>query len=365
MKRGNGEGSFRQRKPNLWEARISVKDNNGNLVSKSFYGRQKRDAKTKLDAFLIKYKNNEITIKDNVTVKEWCIYFLAEFKYKRVKQATLISYISVCENYIFPILGNKKINTINLLDCQKLINNIPVINSTRTVEITKIFLSLAFDKAVFAQYMKFNPMKGVVMPKHKGQKTTALTSEEQKLLLDKIDTLDKDIDKFLIKFYLSTGLRRAEAIALTWNDIDFNKKTINVNKAVEITNKIGETKSQNGIRIVPFNEFSEKLLTDEYKKRKSKWLFPSPLNVNTYINVDYPTKLFSTIQKEIGLNKSLRELRNTFASNCYNSGIPLEITQQWLGHGDVKVTKDVYTQISNEKMQEESKKLNNIFDNNN
>ncbi|MEG1647118.1 MAG: tyrosine-type recombinase/integrase, partial [Clostridia bacterium] len=56
-------------------------------------------------------------------------------------------------------------------------------------------------------------------------------------------------------------------------------------------------------------------------------------------------------------NHTLRDLRKTFSSNCHEKGISPKVVQKWLGHTNLSMTMNVYTEVSEEFEKEELKKL--------
>ena len=68
--------------------------------------------------------------------------------------------------------------------------------------------------------------------------------------------------------------------------------------------------------------------------------------------------------KKAGIDKDLHfhNLRHLFISNCFNKNIDVKTVSGWVGHSDISVTLNIYTKISEEKMQASSDLINSIFD---
>ena len=92
---------------------------------------------------------------------------------------------------------------------------------------------MIYDYAVVAGVVKYNPVSSIKLPKglHKG-KRVGPTSEEMAAICSHID-VPFGLFPFLL---LCTGLRKSEALALQWSDIDFKVKEISVTKSIDYTN---------------------------------------------------------------------------------------------------------------------------------
>ena len=149
--------------------------------------------------------------------------------------------------------GNKLIKEITSLDIQRFINELGKKGYAKhTIALRKIVASLIFDYAILKDLIKTNPVTVVKIPKN------AVVNKRQ--LPD-----DKDIEKvkqsvdatfgLFAYLILYTGCRRGEALALTYEDIDFEKNTIDINKVIVFENgkpKVyNRAKSKDGIRTIP------------------------------------------------------------------------------------------------------------------
>jgi integrase len=126
-----------------------------------------------------------------------------------------------------------------------------------------------------------------------------------------------------------SGARRDEALALTWDDVNFEQKFLRIG---------GDGNSKNSkARYVDFNSQLEAHLKDMAARRvpDSDWLFPSPQRGET----DRPTKTFResfVIAREKAKLSwvGFHDLRHHFASMAVMSGIDFKTIAEWLGHQD-------------------------------
>ena len=184
-------------------------------------------------------------------------------------------------------------------------------------------LKAAFSYATeVISILKENPFRNVKQLKIEGDNLPGyLTLYDIEKLLSVID--DEDF-KQLVIFYLNTGCRRDEALNLTLDNIDFNRKKI----------KITQTKSGKD-REIPLNEKLLKIL--ERRNREVPFGFKS----------HYVTHKFKEYVRKAGINErfSVHSLRHTFASHLVMNGVDLYTVQKLLGHSSIRVT-EKYAHLS-------------------
>lgn len=175
-------------------------------------------------------------------------------------------------------------------------------------------------------------------------------------------------DYVLFKTLAYTGLRIGELIALTWQDIDFIKGTINVNKTVSIGyhNKViitdGKTESSNRTVTLDKETIQElkhwkqeqvrELLKCGYNAMDKKQLVFSN-RYNTYFDKKTIVVKLKAYSKACNLPKiTPHGLRHTHATLLFESGASIKQVQTRLGHRDASITMDIYTHITKDKRDE-------------
>ena len=208
-----------------------------------------------------------------------------------------------------------------------------------------------------------HPAKGIELPSLEQKPVKAFTLEEQARFFEVAKSYSY-YEAFI--FAVDTGVREGELLALTWDDIDFEKGYVQINKTLVFVkdreNKAGSTyilkvqdstKTKAGIRKIPLTKRCLRMLR-ELKLRniaKSQLVFPS--KNGTFINPRNLLRCFDTICSKAGLEGfNCHTLRHTFATRCFEKGIPVKIVSRWLGHKKVQHTLDIYTHV----MPDEEKK---------
>lgn len=159
----------------------------------------------------------------------------------------------------------------------------------------------------------------------------------------------------MFAFLLQTGLRIGEALALTHEDIDREKKTVSVNKdVVFIAGKRIEQdtpKSAAGVRSVPIPGEALTLISKANGTEKSVFSF-------TY---DYVRSALRRISLSLGFNVSAHILRHTYATRLEEAGVSPKVKQYLLGHSTSRITQDVYTHIQSDFINEKAEQIRSAF----
>jgi integrase len=162
---------------------------------------------------------------------------------------------------------------------------------------------------------------------------------EKSELMDFFSKLIKeDYETYIFAKFLSlTGLRKGEALALTWDD--FDGELLKVDKAFNVVSrKVTTTKTKAGNRTIPLIPAVIKLL--ESLRSNNKEIF-------WFIPKYYVTHKFTAYAKKYELERlTLHTLRHYFTTQCYEAGIPEKVVSLWLGHSKSIVTNQVYTHIN-------------------
>lgn len=160
-------------------------------------------------------------------------------------------------------------------------------------------------------------------------------------------------------FVLYTGCRRGEALALKYEDIDFENNTVSINKVVVF--EYGKpkiyhrAKSKDGVRTIPLLTPLKNVLT-----KKKGYIF----NINSQLlTLSQFNILWRKYKKETGVNLSPHQLRHAFATICFDAGLTPKDASQILGHSKIELTLDVYTHIKQSRTQETANKLNEYLNN--
>lgn len=303
---------------------------------------------------------------------------------KRVKETELTEseYDTFCyrTSYFCERVGNLPLKNINQQLLQPFINSLFEENpatkkqsSKRTIQKYIAALSSVFEYAAENRACEFNPCRYLKVPKQaKTEERRALTATERR----RVEEFNHRAQPAAMLMMYS-GLRRGEATALLWSDIDFENKTITVNKSYDFKNyRLKQPKTKSGTRIVTV---PDKLIAylSEVKRNgiyvlttaKGKMMTNSAWQSlwESYM-VDLNRK-YSVSTKErskadprgqvITIDTfSPHNLRHTFCTIMYEAGIDVLTAKEQMGHSDIKTTLAIYTHLDSQHKRKNVSKLN-------
>ncbi len=399
-KRVNGEGSIRKRKNGSWEATITVSIDpvTHKQKKKSFYGKTRKEAKDKMEAFFEQKGQLEqfaqiITDKlisqnpvpqdstDDIILSEWLEIWHKEYL-SDIKPGTKASYGSIIDNHINPVLGKYQLSKLKAPVIQKFYNQLHDEKGLSPKYIKNIHgvLHSALDKAVEVEYTAKNYSSVCSIPKVITPEIRPLDKEEQEKLFA---ALKGEEFEDLILVDLFTGMRCGELIGLTWDCIDFDRGIIHVKKQLCVPRKRGGggkcywgTLKNGKTRIILPAPFVMDVLR-RHKARQAEQILAAgslwneddlPGLVFTHPNGYHfiqPTiwKEFQKILKKAGLeHHRVHDLRHTFAVNSIKAGDDIKTLQENMGHFSAAFTLDKYGHVVDEMRKASSNRMQKLIE---
>lgn len=309
--------------------------------------------------------------------------------------------IRILESRVLPAIGGLKLNQIkapHLMDIYKQMEAEGL--SPKTIRKTHSVISSVFSLAYDYALIQDNPCGRCRLPKIKDPYDYKILNQEQiHYFIDALNTeyvkkssgyKYKDADGNVCTGYtyrtvsldpmyrvffvlaLNTGARRGELCALTWNDIDFDKKIMHITKSIEYSKTAGlrekGPKSPSSVRDVPLNGECIKMLRMWHSEAMQlslicgcEWKgFTGKDFDSNYVFIQQDNGLLMHIQTpEAKMKKVIRDynelheeeripmirlhdLRHTFATHLISSGADIITVSKLLGHSSPSVTLDIY-----------------------
>ena len=383
-RRDNGSGTLRKRKDGRWQGSVQFGYKpNGKPNIKYVYGKTEAEAKRKLKELIkLSYtEKNEQELFINQTVEEYCNDWLINVQSNILKPSSYDRKELTLEKQVYPLLGKFNMSQITFDDIQFMVNELKKQNlSYSTIKKAYEAINGCFKYAIIKGDINKNPCIGVVLPKnlkHQDGDIKFYTEEQIKLLL-KQSTIKYSNGRYKyrlgygIQFLLYTGLRIGEALALTWQDIDFQNKTVRVNKNLkQVKNRDknnqckykiiiqDSTKTNSGSRIVPLNNKSIEAL-NHIKKFTGQYKYVFSTETGNNVSGRTYDTMFRKIQENCGFKEvyGVHALRHTFASLLFKKGIDVKTVSEILGHKDISVTYNTYIHL----IQEQKVNAMNLLD---
>ena len=353
-------------------------DENKKRKYKTVYGSTQKEANAKAEQIKLSLRKGIDVSSEKDTFKEWGDRLLA-IKSNEVSTAWKNS-INSCYKKLEPIY-DVPIGKLKLIDLQNLLYGLSSKNlSRKTLSEIKNLIFQIFKLAEDNRVIEYNPASSLKVPAAKESNNRTAISEEQRIWIE--ETPHRAQTPAMIMLY--AGLRRGEVIPLMWNDIDFDKKTININKSVEMIDGKAvvknTTKTKSGIRCVNIPQ----KLVDYLKSVPKSNLLVCPSSKGTLmsdsswkrmwesymvdLNLKYgnfdnyigntPTSKFNPNGVPIVIKTfTAHNLRHTFATMLYFAGVDILTAKEQLGHSDIKTTLSIYTHLDNQFKRKSMNKL--------
>lgn len=358
-----GEGSFRYRSSGSLEYRFRYKDENDEIKRKSVIGFDEEECLKKAAEWLEKIEKRKQGIDPEATIPS--------LLYERYSSDYEKNYMGE-QGYSRNLESVKRIekSTIGRLpiveiDRHQLELFLRELTSYSNSVIQKIYrqVRLAFSIAKENGLIKNNPMQSREMrcprSSREDAKIRGLTIEEQKrleeVMLSKAPPKGRNDYRIQLFIEMYSGLRMGEINALHRQDIDLDKMLIHVRGTVSkglkdrLFIKTG-AKTSTGVRDVPVSKKLVPYLTKALNEQKDN---PEDLifydyNKNSIIDTAQVNCYYHRICKAADVPcMGQHALRHTFATRCIESGIPAVVLKNWLGHKDIHMTLDIYTDVFN------------------
>lgn len=298
------------------------------------------------------------------------IYNLWYEEYKTtVKASTLLKTERVFKNHILPAFGNKPIQDIKPIDAQNQMN----IWHKKLVRASMVmnYAGLVFDYAIRMQLINMNPTKVIKKPVRKesvreDKDMNFYDKDELKKFMAALENNNNFRAFVYFRLLAFTGMRKGESLALKWSDIDLEKQTLYINKAVSRSATglyIQTPKTPSSIRRISIDDKTVSIL-QEYKKESPDGLvFQS--EDGGILSPAKPRKWYLTAMKNLPddfKQISIHGFRHTHASLLFEAGASIKDVQSRLGHSDIQTTMDVYTHVSKTAKEQLANRFNNYVD---
>ena len=337
------------------------KDARGYVRETGTYLGERYDLRAKSDKELdqkIKAKRAEIEsgvklVDPNITVREWGARWVDTYKSGVTKRTRRLIEGRLVK-HIYPHIGYMPVPKVRPIHCQECLNAAAGMAPDTIKKIAQA-LTQMFDAARKNGLCRFNPATDLTMPQA-GTQTThrSITSRERVILLQTAKTHPAGPWVLLL---LYSGLRPAESIVLTYNDIQDGM--ISVNKAYDrSTGSVKPPKSRAGVRKVPIIPQLTEVLP--LGGAPGELLFKNRINrQHSEKSVNRMWHSFRDAMAET--EKQLVEagtitpfaeavppmvpydLRHTFCTDMERAGVPINIASKIMGHASIAITARIYT----------------------
>ncbi len=324
----------------------------------------KRDAERALREVLLSLENGSYVKQNKLTLGEWLDQWCESFVSMNTTPRTYVSYRSIIDCHLKPGLGSIALSRLEPQQIQAYYADKLAKGrvdgkgslSKRSVLYHHRILSKALDQAVKMGLVVRNVAKLITPPRVARAKINVLDADEASRLLD---IASNTVYYPLFAMLLYTGLRRGEAIALRWKNIDLIRLELYVVESAYRIRKefiIKEPKTLHSKRAVSLSPSLATLLR-EYREDQElmRKQMGSTLNNEDFVfswpdgrpmDPDVVTQAFHRIAGQAGLkNIRLHDLRHTHATLMLKAGVHPKVVSERLGHANIGITLDTYSHV--------------------
>lgn len=405
-RRANGEGTITKRADGRYQAAAYVYRPDGTRTRKFVYGKTRDEVADKLTEMQEKTRQGIPAASSTMAFGDYLTYWLAAIAPERLKPSTLNSYEGLTRLYIRPALGKKKLNRLTPADVRRFLTEFKTsclcclrgadkerpedkrsccavgrcckrLPSARTVQYIHAVLRSALQQAMREELIARNVARIVETPTVTPKEVRPLNTTEARLLL-KAAQPHRLYALWLL--LVSTGLRRGEALALTWSDVDLTNGQLRVRRNVQRIRRellFGTPKTMRSVRTVPLPRHCVRALRkhreqqeQERKVAGKKWQ-PTPGQPDGLI--------FTTVTGRVtdprSLNRMLtilcrdahvprvrvHDLRHTCASLLLAQGVDARTIMEMLGHSTITMTLDTYAHVMDTTLRSAAERMDGVL----
>ncbi len=291
-----------------------------------------------------------------MTIKELLFMWLDNYEKERVKPRTYSRYQSIIELHLVPEFGDISIENLKRRAIQEFLTKKKKEGnllsgkdlSSASTNLMLTVLSMAFEYAIDMEVCEDNPCVRLKRIPEDSKKIDAFTRDEQKKIEAYIKSSD-DRRLFGILLVCDTGFRICDKIALEWQDVDFDKGLIYINKtAYRDKSKTGEwevcidkPKTKSSERVIPLPTCIIELMKEYSITSKSNYVIENKKSERMSIrSYQY---IFEKITEKVGVRKlNFHAIRHTFATRAIECGMDIKTLSEIMGHKNASITLNRY-----------------------
>lgn len=358
----NGEGSIyawkRNGKPAGYKGAVSYKDENGDSKRYVAYGRTRKDVKDKLDRAQDRLSAGAPVRDSKQSVGEWLAYWRSTtLAASNRKESTKVLYGNLSRKHLeTQSFGGIRLDKLKPSDIDALLlamrqRDKPLSDST----IFNIYtvLRVGLDGAIRDGLIARNPAAAVDRPQVAAKEAKHISAADMAKVLKAAEGLRyRDV----VVLIASTGLRRGEALALSWQHVNLEAGTLRVEGTLGRVGGrllITEPKTKRSRRTVPLSPAMVTLLKSQKVRQAAErlragnqWVDTGLVFTTEFGTMVEPRNILRTVEiaaKKAGIDQvGVHTMRHSAATAWLESGVHIKAVADLLGHSSIAVTGDIY-----------------------
>lgn len=344
-----------------FEIRIRYKDPiTGVSKRASGYAKTLPEAKRKQREMLHRLDQNQRPLDDTVTFGDWLNNWRdQQLPLLGLKPNTEDLYRNLARKHLeSSSLATMRLSSVAPLHLGSFFKDLGGHSGQSLLRNTYTVLTHLFESAVRNGLLRQSPLQHIKRPRQAKQEVRFLSDPEMSTLLDE---LAKSRYLPVAQLILQTGLRRGEALGLSWDDVDLARQQLHVRFTLDAKGRRGSPKTSRSIRTLDLNDKATTVLRMLKKAQSESRLRLGPLYVGCDWNPVFSTEdgkasqprvLLRAVQNAAGRcglddlrhvdRVGVHTLRHYVATKLLSNGIEMLVVSRILGHESIKTTVDIY-----------------------
>jgi integrase len=269
-RRGHGDGGIDQRSEGVFRLRYRVNGKRFTKTIRGTLGEARRELRGLVRSGDIGEHIDPTKISVGTWIDQWIAAGAPGRKKKKVGQRTLERYEELLEVHVKPKVGARPLQKLAPTEIDELYNGLEGKIAPRTAHHVHTVFNSCLSTAERKGLLRANPMRRVEQVPSPGESDHGLALDEHDLGILVTGFLPSASMYAPVAIDVATGARRNELLAFRWIDFDADKKTLKVERALEVTKKFGvrykQPKTKRGLRTVGLDDRSVAILLREKER---------------------------------------------------------------------------------------------------
>ncbi|CCH88566.1 Phage integrase [Modestobacter italicus] len=360
-RRGNSEGSApRRRADGRFQINLRVTDEDGLSQRFTVYGSTPKESRDRAAAISARILGGQPAKDRRQTVQSFTLHWIdTTLQASERKQNTKNLYAGVARTHVLSSsLGRLTLDKVRPSHVEGWVVGLRRKGlADSTIRTAYTVLRAILDTAVRDGAIGINPAAAIKRPKVTSKEAAHLTPTQ---VADLLDAAGSTRYAPLFELLVHTGLRRGEALALRWADVDLDRGVLRVRGTlarIDGALVVTEPKTAKSNRFVPISTSAERLLLNLRSAQAAERLHAgSAWHETGYVfttetgdpcDPRNALRAFKVAAARAGLpDAGLHTLRHSAASAMLSHGVPLKVVSDILGHSSIAITGDVYGHVS-------------------
>jgi integrase len=376
-RRADGEGSIWKRADGRWEGRLSLGVGpDGRRLRHTEYGKTRNEVVDKLRKARNRVAEGQPPADDRSTVAKYLRWWAEHVLPGTVRETTAYGYRRIIESTLVPRLGAHRLGSLSPAHVHAMLRDMEAEGKApASRRNARVVLGRALAHAERWGMVPRNVASLTDAPRGPAAKT------DDALDLDGVTRLiaaaEGDRLEALWVVAAMVGLRKGEALALTWDDVDLDAARLRVRGSLRRLPGNGlvvnEPKSERGARVVALPPVCLDALRRRQETQRLERIAAGPrwsdtgyiftTEIGTPIDPDNLQRAWRKFTDKAGLGRlRFHALRHTAATVALAEGVPLEVISRQLGHAGLAITADVYAHVGDDAQRDAADAMQSAVD---